>query len=283
MRTFALQVFGVVLALTAFASSLNGQKGKPFEPGCATLPFESIKSEGLTIDKICGVIGSAKESSPSAKQNEAKNNFCAQGTPVALTFADFDRLQELFGEAGLPADREILKDILPVESGGKIGEGDIVALEGFVFGAQHSNTRYFKFHGKPGHGETVNCESGALTRNDIHIQLAESKEVIKEGDAGACKTVTAEISPHFRPAAWDRFDVNPKTKDKGPKPSLKLSGAKVRLTGPLFFDASHSPCKNGKGSPARRSTWEIHPVYAIDVFDTDKGEFVPLDQWAKSH
>ena len=38
-----------------------------------------------------------------------------------------------------------------------------------------------------------------------------------------------------------------------------------RFTGQLFFDASHRPCVNGKGSPKRSSLWEIHPVYALDI------------------
>jgi hypothetical protein len=36
----------------------------------------------------------------------------------------------------------------------------------------------------------------------------------------------------------------------------------------LFFDASHNLCAIGQpthGNPPRRSHWEIHPVYAIDV------------------
>jgi hypothetical protein len=289
MRTSAFRISGVAFFLMTFALSLNGQKGQPFKSGCATLPFESIKNQNLAIDQQCGTSGTAKKFSTSAKQNEAKNNFCAQGTPVALTFADFDQLQTLarkkhipFGGKKLPTDRKALRNILTLANGTKVGEGDVVTLEGFVFGAQHSNTKLFSFNGEPGDGEGVNCNSGELDMNDIHIQLVESKKLLQQGDE--CATVTAEISPHFRPASWDRFDVNPITKDKGPKPSLPLAGAKVRLTGPLFFDASHSPCENGHGSsPARRSIWEIHPVYAIDVFNAAKGKFVPLDEWAQSH
>jgi hypothetical protein len=92
-----------------------------------------------------------------------------------------------------------------------------------VFGAQHSNTKYFQFNGKPGDGETVNCSSGELDMNDIHIQLVESRKFLSKGNE--CKTVTAEINPHFRPAPWDRFDVNPLTRNKGHEPGLPLAGA----------------------------------------------------------
>jgi hypothetical protein len=291
MRTSLIPVSGVALALMACASGVSAQTGKPFEPGCDTLPFESIKSQDLTIDSQCGIDGTAKTSTPSALQNELKNNFCAQGSPVELTFADFGRLQGRassrrirFGSSrSLPADRSKLKDILTLKDGTKVGEGTVVTLEGFVFGAQHSNTKYFRFGGKPGSGESVNCKSGEVDRNDIHIQLVETKKLVKKGKE--CKSVTAEISPHFRPAAWDRFDINPRTNKHlpGDAPPLPLSGARVRLTGQLFFDASHSPCRNGKGSPARKSIWEIHPVYAIEVFDEASNAFVPLEQWAENH
>jgi hypothetical protein len=40
----------------------------------------------------------------------------------------------------------------------------------------------------------------------------------------------------------------------------------LRLTGQLFFDASHRPCSGGRRArPARFTSWEIHPVYNIEV------------------
>lgn len=79
------------------------------------------------------------------------------------------------------------------------------------------------------------------------------------------------------PTSWNRTALN-----KIHKP--------VRITGQLFFDASHLPCSGGiagSGDPARCSNWEIHPVYAVDVcknaslsacsFD-NASVWVPLDQ-----
>lgn len=44
----------------------------------------------------------------------------------------------------------------------------------------------------------------------------------------------------------------------------------LRIRGHLFFDASHRLC-NGtsptQGNPPRRSGWQIHPVYSIDVYE----------------
>jgi hypothetical protein len=84
---------------------------------------------------------------------------------------------------------------------------------------------------------------------DIHIALS------KTSQSDPCTTVTAEMIPHLRPNAWTAADI-----DKTLNP--------VRITGQLFFDASHEPCRNGTaktGDPPRVSNWEIHPVYAIDV------------------
>ena len=280
-----------VLLTAPFIPSGYSQKGKPFQPGC-TLPFEEIKNAKLPIDKQCGKLGDSADPL-NQLQSTFKNNFCAVGDPVRINFSTFDSLQTAaeqkkvpFGRKTLPngksvemlpdkTQRESLKGIFTDPSGNKIGEGSVVTLEGFVFKAQHSNTTLLG-----GAGESVNCHSGTLARNDIHIALASTTSVTNE-----CETVTAEISPHFRPTSWDRFDINPKT--KAAAKGLPLEEARVRITGQLFFDASHSPCRknpNGtfaKVTPARRSIWEIHPVYAIEVFDAKQKKFVSLDEFAK--
>jgi len=93
----------------------------------------------------------------------------------------------------------------------------------------------------------VNCKLRGKEQNDIHIVLG------RTSTADLCDSATAEISPHFRPAAWEQIT---ETTLRHP----------VRIIGQLFFDASHSPCRNGQGpNPQRISLWEIHPVYAIDV------------------
>jgi len=301
VKTFFLIVLGMCLcgcAASVSNSLTNGNTAAPsntaapappeteelaataptsFVVGCS-LPFESIKQKNLAIDKQCGIDGTAKANSAGALQNEKKNNFCATGTPVELSFSTFDDLQKqaaanhiTFGEEKLlPTDRSVLANLVTV-NGKKIGEGTVVTLTGTVFDSRHSNVSFFQEN-----GESVNCKSGEPSMNDIHIELADPASPNDE-----CTTVTAEISPHFRPASWDRFDVNPTT---APHVNglTQLKGAKVKLTGQLFFDASHTPCVNGQGkAPVRRSIWEIHPVYAIDVFDTTKNKFVPLDTFAK--
>ena len=72
-------------------------------------------------------------------------------------------------------------------------------------------------------------------------------------------------------------------KDKLKGHPLPLQSARVRMTGQLFFDGSHSPCINGHGGPPRRSIWEIHPVFAIEVFETTQNKFIPFEEWAQLH
>ena len=125
-------------------------------------------------------------------------------------------------------------------------------------------------------------DSSAIERNDIHIELVEPG--VKE----KCLSVTAEISPHFRPDSWQRFHnmrANSEAEDISiDRPEAKRVNFKkvqlVRVTGPLFYDASHEPCSAHKrASPARRSIWEIHPVYKIEV--RVAGKWMSFDDWAK--
>jgi hypothetical protein len=126
-------------------------------------------------------------------------------------------------------------------------------------------------HSNKDKGESVNCNHSGEEDNDIHIDLA-----VHNTDA-PCTSVTAEVSPHFRPDVW--FDIV--DEDFGNRP--------LRFTGPLMFDASHTPCQPGKSTnPKRASIWEIHPVYAIDVCQfraasrcsaSNESAWTPLHQW----
>ena len=211
-----------------------------------SLPFESIQQRH-PIDSCCGLSGSVVPNTPVAAQNLAKNNFCAAGPPVNI---DFDVLHQLQADAAkpgsgitfgsdsqLPRDRGVLRN-LPTKAG-PLREGTVVRMVAFVMDAHYSNL---------GTGESVNCHQPDKESNDIHIVLADSYQEKDE-----CNSVTAEMSPHFRPEVWDPNDLNQKNSHL------------YRFTGQLFFDASHRPCSGGKGSPKRSSLWEIHPVYALDI------------------
>lgn len=238
------------------------------------LPFDAEK-ERHPIDDSCGAAGSSSAGTPQAMQNTAKNDFCESSSPVVLTFRNFDDLQSnaeqahvTFGsDAQIPHNRAALASLLQVGSGATVGEGSVVRVAAYVLDAHYSNVS---------NGETVNCKTKGAEWNDIHIVLGE------QPDANACDSVTAEMSPHFRPELWSPTTLN------------NFSGRPLRFTGHLFFDASHSPCSGGKGSPARRSLFEIHPVYSVDVCRTKPAasagitsacdpandeNWVSMDQW----
>jgi hypothetical protein len=126
---------------------------------------------------------------------------------------------------------------------------------------------------KRGGKESVNCKvTKGTDLLDSHIVLVE------HADDEECESVTAEAIPHFRPTAWTAAQIG--------TPDVPM-----RFTGQVFVDASHKPCKNGKGlpgNPARFTVAELHPVYAIDVckFATvakckwnDNTVWTPLDKW----
>jgi len=276
----------------------------------------ALTTEPVKADNVCGKTGSASASSRSGKQNVIKNRFCLPGsqtTPVEISFDTIDSLQQAardkdipFGriklangktKENLPPNRSVLTDLFTTSQGDHLGEGKLVTLEGFVFKAQHSNT----FVVGSDTGESVNCNTISLLGNDIHIAISKTKADAAAAVTGTtaqrkkaeCRTITAEITPHHRSQIYDRFDTNPadflqgahqKTgQDKLEGSPLPLQGARVRITGQLFFDASHSPCRNGKGAPPRRSIWEIHPVFAISVFDPSQDQFVSLEEWVANH
>ncbi|HVT61497.1 MAG TPA: hypothetical protein VHR45_24255 [Thermoanaerobaculia bacterium] len=235
-----------VLLLAALPPALAAQEGQAFDPGCP-LPYAGIAVKH-PIDSNCGVEGISTADGPNHLQNRAKNNFCASGEPVTVTQSDFVNLQAAVAPdkanvacgstRHLPANRSVLHDIYKTSGGATIGEGTQVRFVAFIDNAHYSDV---------GPGEAVNCKEHGNEPNDIHIPTVQSP-----GD-NECSSVTAEMSPHSRPDAWT---------DK----ALNSLGVPVRITGQLFFDASHCPCTEGHQQPPKRiSSWEIHPVYGIDV------------------
>jgi hypothetical protein len=216
------------------------------------LPFDAIKQHH-PIDDSCGPDGNSAANSARSAQNDVKNNFCASGPPMNLTFQDFRQLMQAaaarvtFGsDSKLPVDRSLLRAF--PSSAGTVGEGTVVRLAAYVLEGHYSNV---------GKGESVNCNKGDKASNDIHIVLEENAN-----DTKPCDSVTAEMSPHFRPDLWDPSVLNQIGIKQNPTGGARL----YRFTGQLFFDASHSPCSGGTGpNPQRSSLWEIHPVYQVEV------------------
>jgi tetratricopeptide (TPR) repeat protein len=236
------------VALATFSGALAAQEDQAFVPGCALLPFEPLRvTHPIDTASGCGRNGRATQDAGLAAGNMAKNNFCAQGPPVVVTHATFaqlqravDRLSIPAGPRRQPADRSVLHNLLTIRPGVTIGEGSLVQLVTFIVTAHFADVES---------GESVNCNLSGKENNDIHVVLGESPDI------DLCNSVTAEISPHFRPLEWEDFVL-----DRVERP--------VRITGQLFFDGIHRPCKGGRpspGGPSRQSVWEIHPVYGIEV------------------
>ena len=235
-----------------------------FKPPCK-LPFASLSTKEA-IDSKCGMSGNPKNTPALAAQDTAKNNFCATGTPVVLTFDVYPAMQTA-AETALgkpdyepPTTRTMLKNVYTYQ-GKKIGEGNVVSVVGYVEAAHYSDVD---------DGESVNCDLKSDADNDIHIPI------VPAAGADECTSVTAEITPHYRPAVWSASNLN-------------QAKVPMRFTGQLMFDAEHRPCRDGKADgPKRVSVWEIHPVYAVDVCTASAASacdgandkvWLPLDQW----
>lgn len=240
------------------------------------LPFAALEVKH-PIDATCGIKGKPTSSAPSQLQNEAKNNFCgAADSPESFTpqmFIDLEHKTTIKSGTGKePADRTELQHL---------GEGKIVRMKANLIEAHHADV---------GTGESVNCGGLTEEENDIHIAFGAA------ADTKECTSVSGEISPHFRPASWtaigDFEKFNPTTKLNVVNPVLasRLQAHPYRITGQLFFDASHTLCSCGTTcNPSRGSRWEIHPIYNIEVCkagaacnaDTDS-DWISFDSWWKT-
>jgi hypothetical protein len=199
------------------------------------------------VDGTCRIDG---EGSPGSQaQNHAKNNFCAANAPVEVNVSTLRQLETatefVLTQAHIPfgSPTSIPPNRVRLRQGFNLGnrtfkEGMTVLIRGFVLDAHYSNLR---------NGEKVNCTTKGKINNDIHVALGATPT------SDHCFSITAEISPHFRPTTWADFDDYEFTHP-------------VMFLGQLFYDASHRPCTPGHPvNPARISSWEIHPVYSIFV------------------
>lgn len=281
----------VFLLTSTFLNTQTNATPADVEVAADCVPFNS-RPVRHPIDTSCGLEGNAPATKPMGQeQNRRKNNLCATGTLTNVSLDTLGRLHQAvvtahgfsFGSDSAlnqNTSRGALERIQTLDAHGRrvvLGEGKVVRLQAFVLEAKHDDIplldRRFR-------GEGVNCKDLTPEGNDIHIALVESADLVERFRGGdrrvECGSVTAEIIPHLRPATWNRFDSHPRT---SPDPSingLPVQGLEVRLTGQLFFDASHDPanCK----APRRRSSWEIHPVYTIEV--KDGNNFISFDEWA---
>lgn len=242
-------------------------------PNGGKLPFNAPQL-AHSVDQTCGLKGKPSSPANSQLQNSVKNNFCSSGaTPELNTPAMLIALQKKTpvpsGTGKEPPTRDALRTL---------GEGKLVRMKASIIEAHHADV---------GTGESVNCGGKTEEENDIHIALG------LQLPTQECASVTAEISPHYRPQSWNEighFEIwNPATKKYVVNAAIasRLQAQPLRFTGQLFFDASHELCACGTTcSPSRSSVWEIHPVYKIDVCksgtqcrEDNDGDWLSFDDW----
>jgi len=263
------------------AGAFAGEQVTQVPASCIPPGFgETINRPIDSASNGCGLSGQGTEKTAAERdkqeaQNQVKNNFCAWtngAVPALVTTLSFDRLQSAIPanfpwDSRMPtaAERAALQGIHTTTEGDTIGEGSYVQYVGYLLEGHFAGA------------ESVTC--GRNKRQDIDIHLAFTRERpwtlnLADRHRVECSSISAEISGHHRPIDWDflgRMTKSPAVQ--------KLIGAQakladedlqrpMRIRGQLFFDASHGVCSNGvpgSGDPARRSGWEIHPVYSIDV------------------
>jgi hypothetical protein len=277
-------VFAASALLVGGCSWIRAPQPRPTPRGTFALqcdPFGGL-AEHQPIDDRCGADGVG--SGNSVAQNRAKNNVCAPAPATAVDVATLQILQSDVPALGIafgspqtiptPADRPKLQHP-DTTHGITVGEGSLVRFVGFVIEAHYSDVLS---------GESVNCDLPGEPTNDIHIAIG------AQVDAPECESITAEIIPHFRPHVWTML-----ARLNGPTVATLRQRARLdrpmRFTGQLMFDASHLPCANGEpapSAPARTSSWEVHPVYRVDVCQdvamsacdaSNDPAWTPLDQW----
>lgn len=244
----------LILLAVLFLPPATSHRAPPvlgrFELPCGSFPstYDPIKVLHSIIDDSCPFDG-IHSSQTKLVENEEKNDFCIGGDPTSVTYDDLTALAN-------PPRLTHLVTRQPTS----LGEGTLVQYVAFVMEAHYADTSASGTAGRAGTaGEDVNCKRSSQAENDIHIALVPSLDPA----ADECTSTTAEMSPHYRPEIWTADNLN------------AIGHHPVRVTGPLFYDGiQHKPCqKSGSRwisrNPKRITSWEIHPVYEIEVCKSD--------------
>lgn len=251
----------------------NGPGGSAFPVNKCKVPYNETPTPGLTIETTCGLNGDSGAGSGEFVQNPHKNQLCASGASQEVTIADLLDLQHEVDDSGMPfgssfgggsgppKDRGPLTNLPALANGSKLEEGDLVSFVGFLSEA-HYMPKSESVPKKGKGGESVNCHSTQHVMADIHLAFSSAKGRITAKDPNrrqkTCNTISGEMIPHLRPEVWNVDNLNQVIDLERP----------VRITGQLFFDASHVPCRDGNipgGNPLRISGWEIHPIYTLEI------------------
>ncbi len=245
MRRTVSAVVLSALALVLGRSSVGEGAGKPKALNLAACPAWGAETRGTSR----------------AALNEVKHHLPAGTAPVILEFGELPTLQQEADarvKSGPSAktstkDRVKLRDL--TVGAHKVGEGDLVAIVGFIVGKASANA-----------GESANCYLKGTSNNDFEFSIApNAKATPYEGIVG-------EMIPQDRPKDWTLAKLH----------KLSAAGRQVLVAGQLMFDTRHlpNPKKGTNHESPRFSTWEIHPVTKFLVCQKGTGcDPSHEDQW----
>lgn len=252
----------VLDAITAAQSATHAQPPQGVGAQIEGVAKASKSSGACAADLAsCKDTGCAAPGSDHAVFNRAKRrrpDISAQ--PVALKVPeDFEALQEA-AETKVGSGGDIAGDsraeLVDIDtSGGKVGEGSLVRVFGFLTAkpaglGPHPNT-----------GESVNCKLRGEPNNDIHIP------VVDQAGESEFQGIVVEMIPQDRNKnpGWDSKTLI----------AVAKKGFEVWIEGGLFYDNEHKVNDDQdnplSGQPARMSLWEVHPITTFLVCSNPAG------------
>jgi hypothetical protein len=208
---------------------------------CAAVPAVAKPPKAPNL-AACPAWGAETKGSSRAALNEVKKRVPpAGGAPLVLTFADLPPLQQQADarvKSGPDAkvSAKARQTLRGLESpAGRVGEGDLVAMVGFMVGRPSANP-----------GESANCYLTGVANNDFEFNIAPAPSDTPYD------SIVGEMIPQERPKAWTLTRLRKIANDH----------RQVYLEGQLMFDTRHipNPRKGANHDSPRFSTWEIHPV-----------------------
>jgi hypothetical protein len=210
----------------------------------------------------CPPWGAEKQGSSRAALNEVKKRVPPPGAPIVLTFADMPPLQQqadarVKSGPAAKVSAKARQTLHGLESrAGRVGEGDLVAMVGYMVGRPSANP-----------GESANCYLTGAGNNDFEFNIAPASADTPYD------SVVAEMIPQERPKAWTLARLR----------RIASEHRQVYVEGQLMFDTRHvpNPHKGANRDSPRASTWEIHPVTKMLVCGQANGGCDPAraDQW----
>ncbi|MBZ5627989.1 MAG: hypothetical protein LAO06_03895 [Acidobacteriia bacterium] len=240
----------------------------PSAPGPERVSATAVTTGGGCVANLslCPTTGCAQAKDPDEQiLNETKRHRPSGSNAKALTWEDFSALQQdadsTVGEAKAlgATDRDRLRNF--AVSGGRVSEGDLVQLDGYLVGTPHPNT-----------GESVNCNLKGSANNDFHIPFAD------DPDKTPFQGIVVEMIPQNRPTNWTIVTLN----------RVKRGRRMVRVIGQLFYDNAHRVNADEDapigGQPARFSLFEIHPITSVSVCKQSESvctDWETLDEFAQ--